>query len=312
MDVLADILTITRLTGDVFHHSFCDPPWGLQIAGGNRVRVHVLCAGVGVFVPAKGRPIPLGPHDLVLVPTGTGHLLCDDPASPHITLEKWHERIRARRDSGPPTLNTGPRRRDRPRAELICATYTVAFADTHPVLRLLPSVIHIPGRDARSDIGLQTTLTLLLRELADRDIGVQRAVQRLLEVLFIHILRYWLDTQPEGSTGWLGALRDEPIGRALVELHTSPARDWTVRSLATAVGMSRPVLARRFTEKVGDTPLGYLRKLRLDLATRLLRETDQPLATIASSIGYQSEFAFNRAFHRAYGMPPGKYRQTPA
>ncbi|HET7503426.1 MAG TPA: AraC family transcriptional regulator [Kofleriaceae bacterium] len=135
-------------------------------------------------------------------------------------------------------------------------------------------------------------------------------VASLLEVLFIHVLRHWIDTEPEGATGWLGALRDEPIGRALVELHTAPARRWTVASLARAVGLSRPVLARRFAAKVGDTPLGYLRRLRIGLATRELSETDRPIAAIAHAVGYTSEFAFNRAFQRERGIPPGRYRKS--
>lgn len=168
--------------------------------------------------------------------------------------------------------------------------------------------IHIPGSALRAHAGLQAALDLLLRELTQRDVGNERVVSRVREVLLV--LRRWLDVNTDSATGWLGALRDEPIGRALVELHTAPARPWTVAALAREVGMSRAVFARRFVDKVGETPLGYLRKLRLDLASVLLHNTkQQPLATIAQSIGYMSEFAFNRAFQRARGVPPGRYRR---
>jgi AraC-like DNA-binding protein len=283
MDILADILSITRLAGDVFCHTWAEPPWALRFDPGPDVRLHLIAAGSCLLVPTRGRSVALGPHDLVLLPQGGGHVLCDHPASPQVSLDQF--RAQSRRSNRPVTLITGPRVRDRRRTELICGSYTLAFAKTHPVLRLLPAVIHIPGHAAMRHLGLQGTLQLLLREFTDRDVGSAKVVSLLLEVLFVHVLRHWLDTQPQGSTGWLGALRDEPIGRALVLIHTSPERDWTVQSLASEVGMSRPVFARRFTDKVADTPLGYLRKLRIDLATRLLHETDQPLAAIAASVG---------------------------
>ena len=201
------------------------------------------------------------------------------------------------------------RTRKRGTTELVCGSYTLAFAEIHPVLRLLPQVIHIPGVAVRGDPGLLACLDLLLRELANGDVGTERVRTRVLEIMFVLALRHWLDANPD-RPGWLGALRDEPIGRALVALHTAPAKPWTVAMLAREVGMSRPVLARRFQLKVGETPLGYLRKLRLDLATHLLVDTDEPLAAIAASVGYTSEFAFNRAFTRERGVPPGRYRRA--
>jgi AraC-like DNA-binding protein len=300
VDVLADILTVTRLTGHVGCHTWCDPPWGIRFDPAPKVWFHIVAAGGARLVPPKReRPIALGPHDIVLLPHGTGHVLCDDPRSKALPLDQW--RVRPRREARNP---------DGARTELVCGSYGIAFAEIHPVLRLLPPVIHVPGVDVRANPGLQSSLDLLLRELSRRDVGGERVVSRLLEVIFVLVLRHWLDVNGGRATGWLGALRDEPIGRALVELHTSPARDWTIADLAREVGMSRPVLARRFAEKVGETPLGYLRKLRIDLATVLLVETDRSLAEIGAAVGYTSEFAFNRAFQRARGVPPGRYRQS--
>lgn len=299
MDVLADILTVTRLTGNVACHTWCDPPWGIRFDEVPKVWFHIVAGGTAHLAPSKGKAIALGPHDLVLLPHGAGHVLVDAPKSPALALEAW--RARAPRKAG-----------SRPRTELVCGSYTVAFSEIHPVLRLLPPVIHIPGATLRAHASLQASLDMLLRELTDRDVGNERVVSRLLEVMFVLVLRHWLDVNADHGTGWLGALRDEPIGRALVELHTTPARAWTVAALAHEVGMSRAVFARRFTGKVGETPLGYLRKLRIDLATVLLQDTTQPLATIAQSVGYTSEFAFNRAFQRARGVPPGRYRRGAA
>ena len=310
MDILADILAVTRLTGRVFCHTWCTPPWGLTFDPTAEARFHLVGAGTCLLVTGRDR-LTLGPQDLVLLPHGRGHALCDDPSSRRLPLDELRARVHARTAGHlPPVITTG-RGRARPgaRAELVCGTYAVSHAAIHPVLRLLPEVIHIPGHVAMAQPGLQATLPQLMREFNARDVGGETIISRLLEVLFVHVLRHWLDTQPEGATGWLGALRDEPIGRALVELHGAPERAWTVAQLARAVGLSRPVLARRFTAKVGDTPLGYLRRLRLDLASQLLSDTDAPLAQIAARVGYTSEFAFNRAFQRERGIPPGRYRK---
>jgi AraC-like DNA-binding protein len=298
MDVLADILTVTRVTGHVACHSWCDPPWGLRFDAAPKVWFHFVSTGSATLVMPKAKPLALGPMDVVLLPHGGGHVLCDDPKSPAVDLDTW--RAKAKRKPGV-----------KPRTELLCGSYTMAFQEIHPVLRLLPQVIHITGAALRTHHTLRAAMEMLVGELADADVGSERVISRLLEILFVLALRQWLDDEPD-APGWLGALRDPAIGGALVELHMDPAREWTVASLAKAVGMSRPVLARRFTAKVGDTPLGYLRKLRMGIATMLLVDTDQPLAQIAKSVGYTSEFAFNRAFQRARGVPPGRYRRARA
>ncbi len=305
MDVLTDILAVTRLAGDVFWHTHAQPPWGLRFDPAPVVWFHIVAAGSCQLVPARGRTLALGASDLVLLPHGAGHVLCDDPASPLISLEEFRAYLASRRG-----LGGRKRPRDGTGTELVCGNYTLASARTHPVLRLLPAIIRIPGREVMERSALQWTLALLLRELAERDVGSETAVSRLLDVLFVEVLRHWLDTAEGKQTGWLGALRDEPIGRALVLLHGSPERDWTVAGLAHAVGLSRAAFARRFTAKVGATPLGYLRDVRLERAARLLAETDEPLAAVAARVGYTSEFAFNRAFQRARGVPPGRFRRA--
>jgi AraC-like DNA-binding protein len=305
MDVLADILAVSRLRGDVFSHSLCTAPWGMRYAPRAQPWFHIVASGTCLLRPNQQRERRLATHDLVLLPHGIGHVLCDSPDSKCIDVDPEIARTLAR----PTPVSTGRTRQSSPRAEIVCGSYAIASTKTDPVLALLPAVIHIPGQHTMAHPGLQDSLALLLREFAKNDVGGSLIVTRLLEVLFVQVLRYWLDTQPAGSTGWLGGLRDEPIGRALVALHTKPESDWTVRSLASEVGLSRPVLARRFQDKVGEPPLAYLRRLRIDLAARMLEESTRSLGSIAAAVGYTSEFAFNRAFHRARGMPPGAYRR---
>lgn len=121
-------------------------------------------------------------------------------------------------------------------------------------------------------------------------------------------MRAWLSREDSLEASWLGALRDPGLSRTLARVHAEPGRPWTVAGLAEIAAMSRAAFARRFTSMVGTTPLAYVAARRLDRAARMLRETDQPLAAIASAVGYDSEFALSRAFKRSRGLAPGRYR----
>lgn len=147
-----------------------------------------------------------------------------------------------------------------------------------------------------------------MREFCDREPGSAAVISSLTDTLFVLVVRAWLARQAECSCGWLGALRDPQIGTALSFLHGNPARPWTVEAIAREVGMSRAAFAKRFAQRVGETPLAYLTRWRMDLAARLLRESDRHIYAIAASVGYESETAFSKAFRRAYDLAPGGYR----
>jgi len=124
----------------------------------------------------------------------------------------------------------------------------------------------------------------------------------------VYSLRAWLRDQPEGSAGWLGALRDPQIRKALTQIHEAPQAPWTVESLARSVAMSRAAFAKRFADIVGEPPLAYVTRWRMDLAAKLLRESREPVARIAGRVGYLSETAFAKAFRRRRHVAPGQYR----
>jgi AraC-like DNA-binding protein len=152
-------------------------------------------------------------------------------------------------------------------------------------------------------------VAILSREAASSAPGATAATSRLVDLLLIYVLRAWIAEQPEGGGGWLGALRDPSIARSLALLHDEVSAPWELGVLAKRVGLSRATFARRFVRLVGTPPLAYLARWRMTLAGRLLRETADPLAEIASRVGYESEFAFNRAFKRELGVSPGEYRK---
>jgi transcriptional regulator GlxA family with amidase domain len=131
---------------------------------------------------------------------------------------------------------------------------------------------------------------------------------RLVDSLLVYVVRAWLEGQPVGAGGWFGALRDPAIAKALSLIHEQPQRPWSVASLARQVAHSRATFARRFAELVGETPVAYLTRWRMCLATKLLTETELSLEEIAARIGYETAAAFSKAFRRSYGDAPGRFR----
>ncbi|MBX6333072.1 MAG: helix-turn-helix transcriptional regulator, partial [Gemmatimonadaceae bacterium] len=132
----------------------------------------------------------------------------------------------------------------------------------------------------------------------------------LAELMFIEVLRRYLDELPAGHTGWLAGLRDEVAGRALTLLHGDPGRPWTLDTLARETAASRSNLAKRFTLLVGQPPMQYLAQWRIQVAANRLAQSGAKIATIAAEVGYDSEAAFSRAFKKATGLAPGAWREA--
>jgi AraC-like DNA-binding protein len=273
----------------------------------SRAGLHIVARG-SCWLRMKGRsePVHLAQGDVVLLPHGAGHSLTSAPNVQPLPFPKMLARCQV--SQGPHGMSLSMEGKG-PSTVLLCGAYRFEHEGVHPLLSLLPPLIHL-----RADAGvmsgpLEAVLRLLVAEYTQPGPGTVTITARLVDVLFIHIIRGWLEQQPEGSAGWLGAVRDPQVGRALALMHGEPRRDWTVESLAAEVACSRATFARRFRELVGEPPLVYLTRLRMDVAARLLRDSDQPLAAIAERVGYASEFAFNRTFHRVRGVPPGRYRE---
>lgn len=149
---------------------------------------------------------------------------------------------------------------------------------------------------------------MLAHESGERLVGREVALRRLTELLFIRVIRVWIEQQAETSTGWIAALRDQPISTALSLIHQSPDRGWKVEELAEAVALSRSAFSVRFTQLVGEPPIKYLTRWRMQRAKRWLKN-DVKIETIAQLVGYESEVAFRQAFKREVGISPARYRK---
>jgi AraC-like DNA-binding protein len=193
---------------------------------------------------------------------------------------------------------------------LVCGTVQFDHPAARQLIALLPRVITVAPAGTPQDEWLQSTLRLIAAEARELRPGGETVITRLADILVIQAIRSWIERDPVGQTGWLGALRDRQIGQALALIHRDPARAWTVAQLADAVAMSRSAFAARFSQLVGETPIQYLTRWRMQIALDLLQDDEATVGEAALRLGYQSEAAFSRAFKRAIGVSPGAVRRS--
>jgi AraC-like DNA-binding protein len=177
------------------------------------------------------------------------------------------------------------------------------------LLNGLPSLLKVSVRGSNAGPWLEASVKYALAEARSPRPGGAGVLAKLAEVLFIEVLRLYMNEQHAGQSGWLAAVRDRIVGAALSQLHARPAQPWTLDALARAAGASRSVLAERFQNLVGSPPMEYLTQWRMVLAASLLCRSSAPLARIAEEVGYRTDTAFIRAFRREYGLPPAAWRR---
>jgi AraC-like DNA-binding protein len=302
MDVLADVLSVTRLGATVMAQAELVPPWGLEIDPMAEAAVHIVQRGnCWLRTTNQRRPIHLRAGDLVLIRGGVGHSVCDGPD----TKPAPHGEVLA---AMPRRLAALPKSRAHETTLVLCAKYLFQHDGPHPLISLLPAFIHLSAHEAEGHVQLQLLLQLLRREAIDVGSGSELVVPRLVDSLLVFILRAWLEAQPIGAGGWFGALRDPAIAKTLSLIHEQPQAPWSVEALARRVGQSRATFARRFAQLVGETPVAYLTRWRMCLAAKLLSESEVTLDEIASRTGYETAAAFSKAFRRSYGRAPGRFR----
>ena len=297
MDVLADVLAVTRFGNTYLGHSTFTPPWGFEIKPARLATFHIVSRGNCWLLPhVESGAVRLNQGDIVLMAHGDGHILADHPDS---AVKDYVEVASTAREDLPATLNS---------TDLFCGVYHFEQHSLHPLLSLLSPVIHLAADKVSGDDELQTVIRLLMRENCRSAPGSTAVKQQLMNILFVYIIRVWLARQPECAAGWLGGLRDPQVGKALTLIHQHPQQHWTVDLLAKEIAMSRAAFAKRFSALVGVAPLTYLTRWRMDLAARLLRDSNVPIAAVAAQVGYDSETAFSKMFRRHRAMPPGRYR----
>jgi AraC-like DNA-binding protein len=315
MDALSDVLRAVRLSGAFFFDVHARAPWVAETPQGRSVvdamfpgsdhliSYHLLIEG-SCWVEIDGEtPIHMDAGDIVVLPHGDTHVLCTE-----IGMRKSPQMSMYRRpESGsllPSSIMVGTE--DGAPANFVCGFLGCDSRPYNPLLTALPRVIHVRNHASGA---LGEYFKFALAESRNR-MGGECMLGRISELMFVDVVRRYLETLPEDRTNWLSGLRDQYVGRALMALHASPARDWSLESLAAEAALSRSAFAERFVQFVGQPPMQYLANWRMQLATNYLRNGTESVASIANRVGYESEAAFSRAFKKVLGSPPSEWRES--
>lgn len=304
VDPLGEALHFLRMSGTFYCRSELTAPWALAMPSiGDCLTFHVVTAGRCWLEVGGAEPLLLEPLDLALVPHGNGHRLSSHPGTPAPRLDQLrheqvsdHYAILRHGGGGAPT-------------SLICGAVRFDHPTAHHLIKLMPRVIHVQASTAPQAEWMLSTLRLMATEAKELRPGGEAVITRLADILVIQAVRSWLQQDAAAQTGWLGALQDKQIGRAVALIHRDSAHPWTVASLAAESAMSRSAFAARFTELVGEPPMRYVARWRMHVALSSLKDDSLGIGQLASRLGYQSEAAFSRTFKRFMGVSPGSVRR---
>lgn len=334
MDVLSDVLRVVRLSGAVFFTADFSAPWSIESPVPDElaaavmpdaecmVLFHILVDGV-CEIECREHPVTvMQSGDVVVFPRGDQHTMRSQGASQSCPLSSI---FTPGRYDEPPQLSYGGGGQA---ARFVCG-YLNCDQRFSPLIEALPTMLLVRARDDYASIEaidargtlpavvpqgsgtwLGTTLKFTVNEARGARPGNAAILGRLTELMFVEILREYIQRLPANQSGWLSGLNDPQVGKALRLMHQDPVRDWTVDDLAREAAVSRSVLAQRFTELVGEAPMRYLAGWRMQLAKQMLREGAGSVQDVATRVGYESEAAFSRAFKRATGSPPAAWRRS--
>jgi AraC-like DNA-binding protein len=304
MDPLDDAFSVMRVRESLYARVEASAPWGIKFKAGTTARFGLVVAGscwLTTEEPAKS--IPLVSGDCYVILDGSTFTLGDHPRSPTVNCFDLVPRLL----DGAVSIGGGGGLA----ATVVTGWFVYDELGARPLTALLPRVLHTRVDGYRTDI-LKATLELLAKETERPGVGSGVVVSGLADILFVQAIRSHLNNIGEDDVGWLAALSDRRIGAAMRALHGKPAEPWTVQTLASLSNMSRSAFAARFKAKLGEAPLEYLTRWRMFRAGLMLRSSQRSLAEIANEVGYKSDAALSKAFHRVVGMAPGAFRKQNA
>ncbi len=319
MDVLSEVMRAVRLTGAVFFDINATAPWTVASPRTAAVRArvmpssehlmpfHFMMAGSGFIQtedPAQP-PVHVEAGDIIVLPAGDAHFLGSDP---DVRGAVNMDHFRRPTDQALPfkVVEDGG---EGPSARLVCGYFGCDAFPFNPLLGALPPLTVIKSGPNCQHVGLQF-IAAALNETEHARPGGETILAKLSELMLVQAMRLYIDSLPDTAEGWLRGLRDPHVGKALQLIHGQPGRDWTTTGLAREAGVSRSVLAERFTRLVQLPPMHYLARWRMQLAAHALAEPRASIANIAADVGYGSEAAFTRTFKRVVGQPPGAWRRA--
>jgi AraC-like DNA-binding protein len=297
------MLDLLRLQGELVFSADLNHPWGLRFEPGSAYFFVVLEGSLTAQVGSEAAVKAIA-GDLVMLPRGVGHILSDgsDAAAANAS-DLMREQFTTDRLG----LRHGG---NGEQTKVIAGAFHFESAAVPWVVSALPAVIHIEKSGGQTGGWLEGLAYFMMMEAQTVHPGSSVMISRLIDVLIIRVIRTWAQTKNPGDTGWMGALADPRISRALKAIHDDPFRRWSVADLASAVGMSRSAFAERFSLLVKEAPLAYQNRWRLTLAHGLLRQSNARVSDVARQVGYDSDAAFSRAFKAQFGIPPVNVRSA--
>jgi AraC-like DNA-binding protein len=315
MDAFSEVLSGVRLKGAMFFSAEFSAPWQLStphcrvLASTLEPDVpHVLVYHFVVEGAARagvdgGPELDLSAGDIVVFPHGDPHFLRAGIGANLIESAAVLRRI-TMRDLSPMHAGGGG-----VTTRFVCGYLTLDPLLCAPILESLPPILKVNVRADPSGHWLEQAILHALEESGSNRAGNDAMLAKLSEALIVDTLRRYVAGLSDQATGWLAASRDSVVGKSLALLHRRPGHAWTIAALAKEVGVSRSALVERFTRYLSEPPMAYLTGWRLRLAAQALASSSKGIADIAEAVGYESEAAFNRAFKRAFGVPPARYRR---
>jgi AraC-like DNA-binding protein len=315
MDALSEAMRAVRITSALFFNGEFTAPWRFATPSQDRVAptvspqserlvlFHLVTDGHATARTAAHDEVSLTAGDIVVFPHGDAHEMWNGRTSKLFPATRLLPKLAKGELAAEKWGGNGPATR------IICGYLGCERHAESLFLSGLPSILKVNVRSSPAGAWIESAIRHCVSELELQRAGRLAVLSKLAESLFVETLCRYMDELPPERTGWLATARDPKVGQALALLHRDPARAWTLPDLARASGTSRTVLADRFALLLGESPLAYLARWRLQLAARRLLTTNQKVLQVAYDVGYESEAAFNRAFRRAFGMPPARYRR---
>lgn len=325
-DPLSDVLRSVRLRGAVFYYVSCRDAWVANapsasvLAGSvmpdaeHLLQYHMIAKGGGWAAVDGLAPVRLSSGDIVMFPRGDAHVMSSAPGM--VAPPDEADWVFSTRNDPRPIPLAFHHGVFQPGATMpvqeaetiiVCGFVGCDLRPFNPLIEALPRMLHLPAGGVGEWVA--PVLHQAATESNERRSGSAAMLERVSEMVFVDAARRYLESLPEEGSGWLAALRDRHVGRAIHLMHERPADPWTIDELGRLVGLSRSALHERFVGLVGHPPMQYLTNWRMQCGARLLRETRQTVAAIAQDVGYDSEAAFARAFKRLVGEPPAAWRR---
>jgi AraC-like DNA-binding protein len=312
-DALSDVLSSLRVSGSILLNEDYAAPWAVRLPNAERLRT-VLKEPNGAHVVAfhfvKRGYIEITPENEEQITIEAGEMaICFGGAAHRISQGTDGNTISAEALLTGSTNPFRPDEKHRVRStSLICGVFMMQNIQLNPLFASLPSLFHVSALRPGSQHNLPEVLNWMVQETEQMTLGSTYVIDRLLELLCVEILRSHIEAATYLESGWLAGVKDPVVGKAIFMIHSRPGDSWTVKRLAQGVAMSPSRFAARFSAALGDSPMAYVTKWRMNVAGRLLDETRQGIGEIAADVGYENVPAFARGFKRHLGVSPGAWR----